>query len=671
MKLRYLLLATVILASCTVQSQTWKLIPNPDTTSEGFSFYSSQVLNGVLYTGYKNSSGKYQLAKFDGKKTTLIPNNDTGTIYNNGLGFGATASQLFFLYSDSNYYNSHFSIVKFDGKKVSHLTLPAYYHYTNNDWYGTSFFNFSNKLYTILQNDTDNSEYLGRYDSVMNTFIPISSPPNYFNSVDFRKGYYIYNNKMYLIQNDNTYIQQLYQFDGNNYSSTPLVDSSSNSIKYVNNFIGYNGNIYFSGQIFDTSTYTYTYHIYKYDGIKITKIPDNPDNTIDLISSVNNFVVYNNNLYFTYFNTIDNTNMLGWYDGISTHVLHNPENGVGVNIQNSSIYNNSLFCNYTKANGKTYMAKYNGIKLIVINNPDTLSKGVLGSFSLNNHLYFVYFGVGIDSSKFYYGRYNDTNLVIFKYPDNGEGANFGEFYNNALYIGYHTAKGNYQIAMIDSGLAATALNTIIGKTITPAGKTIKNSTINFKGDGAGSDNTDSTGIYSISLSNGNYTILPTKNNEVNKTNGVTAIDLAITQAHVLGKALLNSPYKLIAADVNGDGKVTALDLVYMKRLILGIDTTFTNTSTKETRLWAFVDSSYKFADSTNPFPFKDSIIYTNLNANKTNQTFIGIKLGDVNWDWNPALARSINNNKETPVPVSNSLFINRNNGILFNKQRRK
>ena len=79
----------------------------------------------------------------------------------------------------------------------------------------------------------------------------------------------------------------------------------------------------------------------------------------------------------------------------------------------------------------------------------------------------------------------------------------------------------------------------------------------------------------------------------------------------------------------------------MKRLILGLDTTFTKTSTKENMLWAFVDSSYKFADSTNPFPFKDSISYTNLNANKTNQTFIGIKLGDVNWDWNPALARSL------------------------------
>ena len=131
-----------------------------------------------------------------------------------------------------------------------------------------------------------------------------------------------------------------------------------------------------------------------------------------------------------------------------------------------------------------------------------------------------------------------------------------------------------------------------------------------------------------------------KNNDVGKANGITTLDMALIQSHILGKNKLNSPYKLIAADVNGDGKVTTLDIVYLKRLILGLDTTFTKTSTGEKRLWAFVDSSYQFPDTTNPFPFKDSISYIGLSANKTNQTFIGVKLGDVNWDWNPALART-------------------------------
>ena len=152
----------------------------------------------------------------------------------------------------------------------------------------------------------------------------------------------------------------------------------------------------------------------------------------------------------------------------------------------------------------------------------------------------------------------------------------------------------------------------------------------------------------------NDTIHLTKNNDVNKANGVTALDIALVQSHILGKSILSSPYKIIAADVSGDGKVTALDIVYLKRLILGIDTTFTNSTTKQTRLWTFVDSSYKFPDTTNPFPYKDSIVVTGLSTSKTNQTFIGCKMGDVNWDWNPAIARPMVNNIDA-VELSYSL----------------
>ena len=159
--------------------------------------------------------------------------------------------------------------------------------------------------------------------------------------------------------------------------------------------------------------------------------------------------------------------------------------------------------------------------------------------------------------------------------------------------------------------------------------------------GTNTVNTNSTvGVYGFSnFATGNYKLKASKNNDVNKTNGVTSLDIALVQSHILGKSPLKSPYKIIAADVNGDGKVTALDIVYMKRLILAIDTTFTYGTAKDKRLWSFVDSSYKFPDTTNPFPYKDSLMYTSLNASQTNQTFIGCKLGDVNWDWNTAIPK--------------------------------
>ena len=177
---------------------------------------------------------------------------------------------------------------------------------------------------------------------------------------------------------------------------------------------------------------------------------------------------------------------------------------------------------------------------------------------------------------------------------------------------------------------------ISGSYVTASGKSINGVSLSLNG-------TPSTynSNYSSIVNASAYTLLKaSKNNDINKTNGVTTLDLALTQSHILGKNLFNSPYKIIAADVNGDGKVTTLDIVYMKRLILGIDTTFNNPTTSQKRLWAFVDSSYKFPDTTNPFPIKDSISYNGLTANKTNQTFIGCKLGDVNWDWNPSIAKT-------------------------------
>ena len=180
---------------------------------------------------------------------------------------------------------------------------------------------------------------------------------------------------------------------------------------------------------------------------------------------------------------------------------------------------------------------------------------------------------------------------------------------------------------------------ISGNVKHPTKGAIPKVTVNLTGTNAQS--ITSTGIYTLSCVSSNATgnIKVTKNNDVSKTNGVTTLDLALLQSHILQKNILNSPYKIIAGDVNGDGKVTTLDIVYIKRLILGLDTTYTKTSTGEKRMWVFVDSSFKFADSTIPFPYRDSISFNAINNNLSNKTFIGIKLGDVNFDWNTAIAR--------------------------------
>ena len=68
-------------------------------------------------------------------------------------------------------------------------------------------------------------------------------------------------------------------------------------------------------------------------------------------------------------------------------------------------------------------------------------------------------------------------------------------------------------------------------------------------------------------------------------NGVSTLDLVKIQRHILGLEELNSPYKLIAADVNADNEIKASDLTELRKLILGI---ITDLPTNES--WRFVES---------------------------------------------------------------------------------
>ncbi|MBP6239164.1 MAG: hypothetical protein KA270_20125, partial [Saprospiraceae bacterium] len=57
-------------------------------------------------------------------------------------------------------------------------------------------------------------------------------------------------------------------------------------------------------------------------------------------------------------------------------------------------------------------------------------------------------------------------------------------------------------------------------------------------------------------------------------NGVTALDLVLILRHIMGTDILDSPSKIIAANVNLNNNVTASDMVLIKKLILRKDTNF-------------------------------------------------------------------------------------------------
>ncbi len=122
----------------------------------------------------------------------------------------------------------------------------------------------------------------------------------------------------------------------------------------------------------------------------------------------------------------------------------------------------------------------------------------------------------------------------------------------------------------------------------------------------------------------NYTVTPYHNN--NPLNGVSTYDIVLMAKHILEIELLDSPYKMIAADINQSGTITTIDMVELRKLILFIDDEFANNTS-----WRFVEAAFIFPDATNPFAtlFPEVVDINGLSADEIHD-FVGIKIGDLN-----------------------------------------
>ena len=107
-------------------------------------------------------------------------------------------------------------------------------------------------------------------------------------------------------------------------------------------------------------------------------------------------------------------------------------------------------------------------------------------------------------------------------------------------------------------------------------------------------------------------------------NGVSTVDLVITQRHILGIAPFdnNDECKNIAADVNNDNAITALDLLTTRKLILGI---FSNLP--QSTSWRFINAGY----TAQPLSLADDDFkFRKLEFPISDLQVIGVKIGDVN-----------------------------------------
>lgn len=127
-----------------------------------------------------------------------------------------------------------------------------------------------------------------------------------------------------------------------------------------------------------------------------------------------------------------------------------------------------------------------------------------------------------------------------------------------------------------------------------------------------------------------YTVRPFKDDD--HLNGVSTFDMVKMAKHILQTEMLDNPYAQIAADVNDSGNITTIDVILLRKVVLGIDRKFRGNSS-----WRFIPADFKFSNPDDPFSqsFPESASVDLEKNENPFVDFVAIKIGDVNGSVKP------------------------------------
>jgi len=189
---------------------------------------------------------------------------------------------------------------------------------------------------------------------------------------------------------------------------------------------------------------------------------------------------------------------------------------------------------------------------------------------------------------------------------------------------------NVNLSLIDNsgdcGLTGTR-SSVAGRIATETGETVNEVKISLSAE------IPSYPLEEITVENGEFifgsnpmynSYMIAAEKDIDWLNGVSTLDLVRIQQHILFVDELTSPYQIIAADANGDDNVSAIDLIQIRKLILGLTLEIEgNTS------WRFIPSTSQM-DMDNPFTFAEYRLIDDLDTDMMSEDFIAVKVGDVN-----------------------------------------
>lgn len=144
--------------------------------------------------------------------------------------------------------------------------------------------------------------------------------------------------------------------------------------------------------------------------------------------------------------------------------------------------------------------------------------------------------------------------------------------------------------------------------------------------------TDADGNYQFLVVQGSKNYFLTAKKDTFDVNGISTNDLLSISRHLLDVTLLDSPWKILASDTNGSNNISTNDIVETRKVLLGLAPNgFTQVPS-----WKFFPASTHFDNNLNPFPTPtDRLFLLDLDENKINLNFYGIKMGDPNQSSDP------------------------------------
>ncbi|MEE9373658.1 MAG: choice-of-anchor V domain-containing protein [Saprospiraceae bacterium] len=102
---------------------------------------------------------------------------------------------------------------------------------------------------------------------------------------------------------------------------------------------------------------------------------------------------------------------------------------------------------------------------------------------------------------------------------------------------------------------------------------------------------ETDGSFAIDSIGSDTTLTLSFSKNENHANGITGLDLVRIINHILGKNVFSDELKILAADANGNGMVSSLDLVHITNVLIGKWTEFSSSES-----WGFFPAVVKIAD---------------------------------------------------------------------------